>query len=318
MKQEFEHINLIVGGNGFIGQNLVKALIPAGHKVVIADKNIWQVQSNKLVENIVELNLNDLNWKDMFIESLNLECEVTIWHLAANSDIAKASVDFEIDFKLTLGSTIDVINIATDLGPRCKSIEFTSSSAVYGLRQGNKKFREDDKLSPISNYGVMKEASEKVLNVFSQKSGIPIHIYRLANIVGDNMTHGLIYDLTNKLLLDSTRLQVLGNGYQRKTYLHVTDLVNLMIKFSNAPTSFTVNTGPDDDGMNVREVAELLVKKANLNCQIEYEEKAEGWFGDVVDSVMETTLIRNMSNDSVRSSFEAIDAAIKSRLAELS
>jgi len=317
MKQEFEHINLIVGGNGFIGQNLVKALIPAGYKVVIADKNIWQIQRNKFVENVIELNLKDPNWKDDFVESLNLECGVTIWHLAANSDIAKASVDFEIDFKLTLGSTIDVINIATNLGSRCKSIEFTSSSAVYGLRQGNKKFGENDELNPISNYGVMKEASEKVLNVFSQKSGIPIHIYRLANIVGDKMTHGLIYDLTNKLLLDSKRLQVLGNGYQRKTYLHVSDLVNLMIKCSNTPTSFTVNTGPDDEGMSVREVAELLVEKSNLHCQIEYEEKAEGWFGDVVDSVMETKLMRNMSNDSVRSSFEAIDAAIKSRLAEL-
>jgi UDP-glucose 4-epimerase len=318
MKPEFEHISLIIGGNGFIGQNLVKALTLAGHKIIIADKNIWQVQSNKLVKNIIELNLNDPNWKDKFIESLNLECAVTIWHLAANSDIAKASDDFEIDFKLTLGSTIDVLNIAAKLGPRCKSIEFTSSSAVYGLRQGNKKFSEEDKLSPISNYGIMKEASEKVLNVFSQKTGIPIHIYRLANIVGDKMTHGLIYDLTNKLLLDSTRLQVLGNGYQRKTYLHVTDLVNLMIKFSNSPTSLTVNVGPDDEGMNVKEVAELLVKKANLHCQIEYEEKAEGWFGDVVDSVMETALMRNMSNDSVRSSFEAIDAAIISRLTEIS
>jgi UDP-glucose 4-epimerase len=317
MRQEFEHINLIVGGNGFIGQNLVQALIPSGHKVIIADKNVWQIRSNKLVENVIELNLNDPNWKDMFIQSLSIDCSVTIWHLAANSDIAKASVDFEVDFKLTLGSTIDVINIARDLGHRCKSIEFTSSSAVYGLRQGNKKFREDDKLSPISSYGVMKEASEKVLNVFSQKSRIPIHTYRLANIVGNNMTHGLIYDLTNKLLLDSTRLQVLGNGYQRKTYLHVTDLVNLMIKLSNTSTSFTVNTGPDDEGMNVREIAELLVEKANLNCQIEYEKKAEGWFGDVVDSVMETALLRKMLNDSVMSSFEAIDTSVKSRLAEL-
>jgi UDP-glucose 4-epimerase len=317
MRQDFEHINLIIGGNGFIGQNLVKALTPAGHKIVIADKNIWQVQSNKLVENIIELNLNHPNWKDEFIESLNLECTVTIWHLAANSDIAKASDDFEIDFRLTLGSTIDVVNIASALGSRCKSIEFTSSSAVYGLRQGNKKFGENDKLNPISNYGVMKEASEKVLNVFSQKSGIPIHIYRLANIVGDKMTHGLIYDLTNKLLMDSTRLQVLGNGYQRKTYLHVIDLVNLMIKLSNTSSSFTVNAAPDDEGMDVREVAELLVKKANFTCQIEYEEKAEGWFGDVVDSVMENALMRDMSNEPVMSSFEAIDAAIKSRLAEL-
>lgn len=318
MKQEFEHINLIVGGNGFIGQNLVNALVPTGHKIVIADKNIWQIQRNRFGKNITELDLSGSNWKEDFVKSLNPECSITIWHLAANSDIAKASVDFEIDFNLTLGSTLDVINIASALGPRCKSIEFTSSSAVYGRRQGNRKFHEEDKLIPISNYGVMKEASEKVLNVFSQKTKMPIHIYRLANIVGSNMTHGLIYDLTKKLLLDSTRLQVLGNGYQRKTYLHVSDLVNSMIKLTAIPTSFTVNAGPDDEGMIVREIAELLVKKANLNCQIEYEEKVEGWFGDVIDSVMETKLIRNMSNDLVRSSFEAIDDAISSRLAELS
>jgi UDP-glucose 4-epimerase len=318
MKQEFEQINLIVGGNGFIGQNLVKALVPTGHKIVIADKNIWQIQRNRFGENVTELDLGEPNWKEDFVKSVKSKCSVTIWHLAANSDIAKASVDFEIDFNLTLGSTLDVVSIASALGPRCKSIEFTSSSAVYGIRQGNKKFREEDKLIPISNYGVMKEASEKVLNIFSQKSKIPIHIYRLANIVGNNMTHGLIYDLSNKLLLNSTRLQVLGNGYQRKTYLHVSDLVNAMIKLMTTPNSFTVNAGPDDDGMNVREIAELLVKKANLHCQIEYEEKAEGWFGDVVDSVMETALIRNMSNDSMRSSFEAINDAISSRLAELS
>ena len=318
MKKELEQINLIVGGNGFIGQSLVKTLAQREQKIFIADKNIWKIKQVRRGDSITELDLGKPHWKEDFVKSLNSECSVTIWHLAANSDIAKASIDFKIDFDLTLGSTLDVVKIATDLGPRCKSIEFTSSSAVYGKRQGNKKFNEEDKLNPISNYGVMKEASEKVLNVFSQKSKIPIHIYRLANIVGNNMTHGLIYDLSNKLLLDPTRLQVLGNGYQRKTYLHVSDLVNSMLKLSVIPTSFTVNAGPDDDGMDVREIAELLVKKANLNCQIHYENKAEGWFGDVTDSVMETTLIRKMLNSSMRSSMEAIDDAISSRLAELS
>lgn len=318
MKKEIEHINLIVGGNGFIGQNLVKGLMPTRSKIVIADKNIWQIDQIPFGENIAELDLSEPNWKEKFVESLDSLSSVSIWHLAANSDIAKASIDFEIDFNLTLGSTLDVVKIASALGPRCKSIEFTSSSAVYGVRQGHKKFKEDDKLSPISNYGIMKEASEKVLNIFSQQSKIPIHIYRLANIVGNSMTHGLIFDLSNKLFRDDTKLQVLGNGYQRKTYLHVSDLVNAMIKLSLNPKSFTINMGPDDEGMNVREIAELLLKKANMQCQIIYEDKAEGWFGDVVDSVMETSLMRKMLNASTKSSFEAIDEAISSRLAELS
>jgi UDP-glucose 4-epimerase len=131
------------------------------------------------------------------------------------------------------------------------------------------------------------------------------------------MTHGLIFDLVNKLKRDRNELNVLGNGKQRKTYMHVEDLVHSMLEVSKLPGSLLMNTGPSDDGITVSEVVTLLLKELDLEPIVRYEDKPEGWHGDVVDSVMDTSKMRTLLNFQPRDSRQSVAAAIKSRVLEV-
>ena len=179
--------NLIIGGSGFIGKSLTKKLKEIGEKILVVDVGIWKNSDSRDDDLWTP---DDLHWSSECIGKLKGISGVRIWHLAANSDIAKAAKNFEIDYELTLGSTIEVLKVAEKID--CSSIEFTSSSAVYGNRIGDRKFQENDPLVPISNYGNMKAASETLIRIFADRNKVPFHNYRLANIVGPNMTHGLI------------------------------------------------------------------------------------------------------------------------------
>jgi UDP-glucose 4-epimerase len=305
-------MNLIIGGAGFIGKSLTKRLKEDDKKILVVDVGIWQ-NSRNLGDEV--WTPSDLKWSGECLKKLKGFSDIRIWHLAANSDIAKASKDFEIDYQLTLGSTIETLKVASEVD--CKSIEFTSSSAVYGNRVSGAKFLEEDSLSPISNYGNMKLSSEILIKIFSDKTKVPYHIHRLANIVGPEMTHGLIFDLVNKLKENREELKVLGNGKQRKTYMHVEDLVTSMMQISIKSESLLINTGPADDGVTVAEVVKLLLRELGIDPVVHYEAKPEGWHGDVVDSVMDTSKMRNLLNFQPRDSYTSVEAAIKSRVLEI-
>ena len=105
-----------------------------------------------------------------------------------------------------------------------KKLVFASSSAIYG-DHGEKSIYEDiSPLMPISNYGAMKLASEAICLAAKHEFLEKLMIYRFPNVVGTPATHGVIYDFVRKLKKDNRSLEVLGNGTQKKSYLHVKTL----------------------------------------------------------------------------------------------
>jgi UDP-glucose 4-epimerase len=305
-------MNLIIGGAGFIGKALTKKLRESDEKFLVVDVGVWPNSGKPGSELWTP---SDLKWSGECLSKLKGVSKIRIWHLAANSDIAKASTNYEIDYELTLGSTIEVLKVAEKID--CSSIEFTSSSAVYGNRIGGARFLEEDLLLPISNYGNMKLSSEVLIRIFSDKNRVPHHIHRLANIVGQDMTHGLIFDLVNKIKVNRNELKVLGDGNQRKTYMHVDDLIHSMIEVSKMPESLVINTGPADDGVTVSEVVSIVLRELEIDPIVHYGTKPEGWHGDVVDSVMDTSRMRTLLNFQPRDSRESVEAAVKSRVLEI-
>ena len=308
-------INLVVGGLGFVGSSLVKKMEKNKMEGFIVDVDVWGKGYSRLGHQLHFdlIKPTTMNWAAECIEKIG-DKPVRIWHLAANSDIAKASKNLEIDYDLTLGSTLEVLKVANNVD--CLSIEFTSSSAVYGNRIGGSKFKEDDLQNPISTYGVMKLASELLIKIYADRNKIPFHSYRLANIIGPDTTHGLIFDLVNKLRKNPCELQVLGDGRQRKTYMHVDDLVECMMKISSTSSSLTVNVGPGDEGLAVYEIVEMILKQTNQNAIVKYEDKPNGWHGDVTDSVMDTSKLHALHPVTPRNSEESVREAISARLSE--
>ena len=144
--------------------------------------------------------------------------------------------------------------------------------------------REDvGPLFPISNYGAMKLASEALITAAAEKFLDRALLFRFPNVVGVPATHGVLLDFVRRLKTDPTRLQVLGDGTQQKSYLHVSDLVDAMLFLEKGYKSKVgaVNIGPADDGVSVAVIAEETIAHVAPGATLEYGDGNKGWVGDV-------------------------------------
>ena len=268
---------LITGAAGFIGSNLVENFLNEGKKVIGIDnfsrgeaKNISKFQSNPLFI-FHEMDMNDYkNYHSIIKAESELEFIDEVWHMAANSDIPAGIKDASVDLKDTFMTTFYTLQIMQDFD--IKFLSFASSSAIYGDLGEIKLVEDVGPLFPISNYGAMKLASEASISAAVESYLDAAYIFRFPNVVGVPATHGVILDFINKLKDSPQNLKVLGDGTQQKSYLHINDLINAMIKIRNGSQKGInyYNIGAyDDDGIPVRDIANFVVErvspKANIN-----------------------------------------------------
>ncbi|KPF85186.1 hypothetical protein IP70_13460 [alpha proteobacterium AAP38] len=310
--------HLVTGAAGFIGSHLVDRLLAQGHRVLGIDNMVRGVRRN------VETALRHPGFT--FIEArvddaaafIGLISDATgrlgpinmVWHMAANSDIAAGTDDANIDLRDTFLTSFAVLQAMRAASiPR---IAFASSSAIYG-DHGLRAIAEDDgPLLPISNYGAMKLASEAAISAAAESYLERAWIFRFPNVVGGRGTHGVIYDFLNKLEITPDRLEVLGNGLQRKPYLHVADLIDAMtfiVANGNAKVNY-VNIGPEDQGVEVRFIAETVVAEAAPAATIQYGEGSRGWVGDVPRFYYSTEKLRRMGWRPSQDSAVAVTRAV--------
>lgn len=284
---------LVTGGAGFIGSHLCDRLVAQGHSLVVADNLILgrrehlaqHEQTGALM--FVEMDVAHRTKLDDLFAANDFE---VVFHLAANSDIARSHADPDTDFINTLNTTYSVLE-----GMRkhnVKKIVFASTSAIYGEAPGS--IREDHgPLMPISHYGAAKLASEAFISSFGENYGIQSWMARFPNVVGDRSTHGAIYDFVRKLKRTPDRLEVLGDGSQVKPYLHVSDLLDAILLAWNAMTDRTnfFNVG-GITRCSVKRMAEIVVEESGRDARIEYTGGDRGWVGDVPSVEYDTTKIR--------------------------
>ena len=176
----------------------------------------------------------------------------------------------------------------------------------------NRLYEDIGPLMPISNYGAMKLASEALISASLESFLEKACIYRFPNVVGVPATHGVILDFINKLKADSKALDVLGNGSQQKTYLHVSELIEAML-FINHKTDAGMNyynIGAMDDGVCVRQIAEEVVNLISPNAVINYQNLDRGWVGDVPRFYYSVDKLKNLGWTPRMSSLEAVRQAV--------
>ncbi len=300
---------LIIGGAGFIGSVLLKSFLKEGDDLIVIDN--LSLGSSKFIDtNKVEFHQIDINDRDRVIEILQDKLIDEVWHLAANSDIPAGIDDINIDLNNTFMSTVSILKIMKKIS--CKKIFFSSSSAVYGFN--HKKLHEDiGPLMPISNYGAMKLSSEALISASLELFLDKACIFRFPNVVGVPSTHGVIFDFIRRLKKNPSVLEVLGNGTQQKTYLHVSELVEAMI-FINQNTGNGLhyyNIGANDDGLLVKQIAEETVKVVSPDAKINYQKKDRGWVGDVPSFFYSVEKLKNLGWSPKMSSLEAVQKAIR-------
>jgi UDP-glucose 4-epimerase len=158
----------------------------------------------------------------------------------------------------------------------------------------------------------MKLSSEALISASLESFLDKVCIYRFPNVVGIPATHGVILDFVNKLKRDPTKLEVLGNGTQQKTYLHVSELVDAML-FINDKTHNGMNyynIGAMDDGVYVKQIAEETTKVVSPNAIINYQSNDRGWVGDVPRFYYTVDKLKNLGWFPKMSSLEAVQRAV--------
>lgn len=284
------HTAIITGGAGFIGVNLIKSLEERYDKIICIDNfslgnlNFFKSDINKNKIEIINIDCSKaLILKELFNKLNNQGNFGDVWHLAANSDIPSGVTNPEIDFKDTFLTTFNLLSAMRE--SYFKKIYFASSSAIYGDHKEARLNEKSGPLLPISNYGAMKLSSEAIISAASESFLERAVIFRFPNVVGCPATHGVIYDFIMKLIKEPNKLNVLGDGSQKKSYLHVKDLVEGMIKVStnwvNKRKIDIYNLGPSDDGIYVKEIAEIVCRNFGNQVKIDYGTSNKGWIGDV-------------------------------------
>jgi UDP-glucose 4-epimerase len=278
---------IIAGGAGFIGSNLAYLLSKHNKVIVIDNLSRGDVEFLPRIDNVniffyqYDLSKNrDAN--DAFSLASRIEPITEIWHLAANSDIPAGVANHCIDLKDTFMSTVEIL--AQVKKYNIPSLLFASTSAIYG-DLGELELHEDiGPLLPVSNYGAMKLASEALISAATESYLKRALIFRFPNVVGTPATHGVIYDFINKLKTDQLVLNVLGDGSQQKSYLHVSDLISAMLQVRDTIQDKKINVmniGPTDDGVSVKWIAEKVIERVSPSALIVYGSGNRGWVGDV-------------------------------------
>lgn len=280
-------LQLIAGGAGFVGVNLAAALLDRGHEVLVVDdlsRGTRQAMAPLAGRNgfgFVEADCSDPDGLDRALAgALGDRPIAEVWHMAANSDIPAGVADYRVDLRQTFLTTVALLDVMKRRGAGV--IHFASSSAIYGDHGDDLIHENIGPLQPISNYGAMKLASEAQLRAAKEAWLERVSVFRFPNVIGVPATHGVILDFVGKLKATPDVLEVLGNGTQQKSYLHVTDLVGAMLHIADRDEPFAVyNIGPTDDGVTVRFIAETVRNAFRPDAAIRFGEGNRGWVGDV-------------------------------------
>ena len=273
----------VIGGAGFIGSHFVESLLQIGKSVTVVDNfcsgsiaHLGKSASNpnlKIIECHVE-NTSDL------IKAID-KSRVVI-HLASNPDIAKAAIEPRIDFTQGTALTESVVEASRIVG--VEKILYASGSGVYG-DAGTTLLNEKSPLNPISTYGASKLAGEALLASYAYMFGINAVAFRFANVVGPRQTHGVGFDFLRRLKVTPYELTILGNGLQDKSYVHVTDVVNAVLSFSDEiGTAFDIYNISTRDSLTVNQIADIALEVSGLNrsnIEIKYTGGDRGWKADV-------------------------------------
>jgi UDP-glucose 4-epimerase len=304
----------IVGGAGFIGSHFVDRLLAGGaSRVTVYDSFVsgrrWHVADHESDDRfaIVAADVHDI---DTLTDAMR-DHQVVV-HLASNPDIARAMTEPTIDFDEGTLLTSNVVEAMRRSG--AQRVLYASGSGVYG-DLGELEVHEDHgPLVPISTYGASKLAGESLICAYSALFDLSGRTYRFGNVVGPRQTHGVGFDFLRRLREDPTRLAILGDGSQSKSYIHVDDVVDAVLladeRWPHAYGAFNVATG---DSITVREIADIAVRVMGMtpgDVHYEFTRGDRGWKGDVPIVRLDTARIQSLGWSCRRGSAEAIEAAM--------
>ncbi|MEZ5266696.1 MAG: NAD-dependent epimerase/dehydratase family protein [Acidimicrobiales bacterium] len=270
---------VVTGGAGFIGSNLTDALLAAGHDVTVLD-NFCTGQRRFLEQaaaqpsfRLVEL---DLLRDDRLVDTID-GAEVVV-HLAANADVRFGWDHPGRDVEQNLLVTHRILEACRTTG--VGQLLFSSTGSVYG--ETDVIPTPEDCPFPVqtSLYGASKAAAEGFAQAYAEGTDLRVTIFRFVSIMGPRYTHGHVIDFVRKLRRDHGRLDILGDGTQRKSYLDVSDCVAAVMSRIGQPDRGAVFNLGTPEYCTVTDSATWICGRLGVEPQFVYSGGDRGWIGD--------------------------------------
>jgi UDP-glucose 4-epimerase len=304
-------VSLITGGAGFIGSHLVDFLMKSGETVRVLDNlsagdlsnlSLW-LSSPKM-----KVFQEDVLDKEIIFKVLK-GCD-TVFHLAANPEVRSEKASPHDHFKQNIEATYNLLECIREVGG-VERFVFASTSTVYGEPSEIPTPETYGPLKPISHYGASKLASEALSMSYASMCEFGCVIYRLANVIGPKSNHGVIYDFVMKLREDPSRLEVLGDGTQSKSYLFVDDCITgMMAGLADLDGEIRVYNIGSTDRIDVLSIADAVIDAMALEnveiCTTGGVSGGRGWKGDVKKMQLDMSLLNSVGWRAKLSSLEAV------------
>ena len=284
----------VTGAAGFIGSNLVDRLLAAGHQVVGCDnystglREFIQPARNNSKSRIVELDLLSSEG----IEEAMLGCDF-VFHFAANADVRYGTDNPRRDLEQNIIVTSNVLEAMRTTG--VKRIAFSSTGSIYGEAA----VIPTPEIAPFpvqtSLYGASKLGAEGFIAAYCEGFEFQAYIFRFVSILGERYTHGHVFDFVKRLLKDPSKLTVLGNGKQRKSYLYVQDCIDAMLlAIELAKEKVNILNLGVDSYCEVLDSIGWITEHLGVKPAIELTGGDRGWIGDNPFIFLDTAKIRSL------------------------
>src|SRR3954447_16871953 len=282
---------LVTGGAGFIGSNLVDALVARGDEVTVVDDLSTGRRANlddalARGARLVEADIRDADALRAIFSDARPE---VVFHLAAQIDVRKSVADPAVDAAINVGGTINVLAASHEAGVR-RGVNTWSGGAIYGEGQVLPA-PESHPVAPESPYGLSKFCAEQYCEIYERMHGMSVASVRYSNVYGPRQDPlgeaGVIAIFCGKLL-DGGRPTVFGDGLQTRDYVFVGDVVeaNLAAASSNATGPFNVGTGVES---TVLDIVAVLGAQSDRPFEPEFQPER---LGEVRHIALDTTRAR--------------------------
>jgi UDP-glucose 4-epimerase len=287
---------VVTGGAGFIGSHFVDTALAKGHSVLCLDnfstgkKFFLEAALQNKNFKLVELDITHFDNLSKAVSDFKPDWVI---HFSANADVRRGTDHPRKDLDQNTIGTWNVIESSRLSG--CKNILFSSTGSVYGEPEVFPTPESCPFPVQTSLYGASKLAGEGILSAYALGFAMNCVVFRFVSILGPRYTHGHVFDFIKKLSNNSKKLEILGDGNQTKSYLHINDLMNgLWTVIQNKPVGFSVYNIGHDDALIVRQSAKYIVDKMNLSPEFQFMGGERGWIGDSPRIQLDTSKLKKL------------------------
>lgn len=285
---------LVTGCAGFIGSSLTDRLLKDGHEVIGFDNF-----STGLDEFLVEA-LKSPNFKLIKADLLDKEAIKNamqgvdaVFHMAANADVRFGTDHPHKDLEQNALATFHVLEAMRH--NNVKRIAFASTGSIYG--EAATIPTPEDAQFPVqtSLYGASKLAAEGLIQAYCEGFNFQGYIFRFVSILGERYTHGHVFDFYKQLLVDPSKLFILGNGKQRKSYLYIQDCIDaIFFAMEHSQSKVNIYNLGTDEYCEVNDSIGWICEYLKMSPEREYGGGERGWIGDNPFIFLDTKKIRSL------------------------